>query len=210
MLLGISAGEWFGVGSAVFVFITATGIPVFMKLKKVWTEKGAAGAASAVPGLLAEHRDTLGTLYRQLKAVVKAVDLKETAVSDLIEKLPDEIKKGSLGDALKKMSLGDARELSSLDLAKIPFKDIVNSKLVKEDEVNDELLKSLVESAKKDEATNVAIDKVASTIGGVAGEGLNIATKIATGGTVSAKDVVGFLSGVGSSALGARDSSKPK
>ena len=207
MFLGMEMGDWLTVGGVVVSFITVTGIPAYMKLKKVWSEKGARGTAAAVPGILLENRESMGTLYRQLKAVVKAVDLTEEAVSDLIKHLPDDIKKGALADSLKKMSLGNAVELSSLDLAKIPFKDIVNSKLVNENEVNDELLKSLVTSARSDESTNVAIDKVASTIGGVAGEGLNIASKIATGGTVSAKDVVGFLSGVGSSALGARDSS---
>jgi len=207
MLLGISWGEWLTVGGVVVVFVTGTAIPVFIKLKKVWTEKGASGAAAAIPGVLIEHRDSIGKLYKQISAVVRAVDTKEEAISDLIEKLPDEIKKGALGDALKKMSLGDAKELSSLDLAKIPFKDIVNSNLVKSGDTNDALLKSLVESARSEESTNVAIDKVASTLGGIAGEGLNLASKIATGGTVSAKDVVGFLSGVGSSALGAKDSS---
>lgn len=208
MILGLTLAEWAQAGGAVLTFVTVTGIPLAMKLRKKWKNDGATEAAKAVPALAFENREAFGKLYRQLKAVVKATDLKEEAIQDLVGKLPEEIRSGDVGKSLKKMSLGDARELSSLDLAKIPFKDIVNSKLVKENEANDELLKSLVDSARKDEATNVAIDKVASTLGGLAGEGLNIGTKIATGGTVSAKDVVGVITGVGSSALGAKDSSK--
>ena len=206
-MLALSVNDWLTIAASVGGFLTIA-IPVGIKLYKVVKAKGIAEAAKQVPQILIENREAIGKIYRQLKAVVKAVDLKEAAISDLIEKLPEDVLSGDLGKTLKTMSLGTVTSLSSLDLAKIPFKDIVNAKLMAEGETNDELLKSLVDSARKDEATNIAIDRVASIIGGVAGEGLNIGTKIATGGTVSVSDIVGFLSGVGSSALGARDSSK--
>ena len=206
-MLALSVNDWLTIAASVGGFLTIA-IPVGIKLYKVVKTKGIAEAAKQVPQILIENREAIGKIYRQLKAVVKAVDLKEAAISDLIEKLPEDVLSGDLGKTLKTMSLGTVTSLSSLDLAKIPFKDIVNAKLMAEGETNDELLKSLVDSARKDEATNIAIDRVASIIGGVAGEGLNIGTKIATGGTVSVSDIVGFLSGVGSSALGARDSSK--
>lgn len=203
MFLLMSLEDWLTAGGAVVSFMTVTGIPL---ARKIWTmakEKGMAETAASVPGLLLANREALGSLYRQLKGIVKAVEVKEQAVQAVFENMPPDAK-ASIKKVFDDMASGTAKELTALDLAKIPFKDIVNDKLIKENEINDELIKSLVESAKKDEATNVAIDKVASVIGGIAGEGLNIATKVATGGTVGAKDIASFLSGVLSSGMGAR------
>lgn len=206
MFLGITFDEIWQYGLVVFGFVTATAIPI---LRKVWTtakEKGASEAIQSVPALLMANREALGTFYRQLKAIVKAVDTKEGAIQEVFANMPAEAKT-SLKKAFDDMSAGTARELTALDISKIPFKDIVNDKLIKEDEINDELIKSLVESARKDEATNVAIDRAASVIGGIAGEGLNLATKVATGGAVGAKDIASFLSGVLSSGMGAKRAS---
>lgn len=203
MFLALTLDDWLQFGGAVLTFMTATGIPIGLKLWKMAKERGVVETASAVPAVLMANREALGQLYRQLKGIVKAVDTKEKAIQEVFANMPDEAK-AALKTTFDAMAMGTAKELTSLDLAKIPFKDIVNDKLIKENEINDEVIKSLVESAKKDEATNVAIDKVASVIGGIAGEGLNIATKVATGGTVGAKDIAAFLSGVVSSGMGAR------
>jgi len=196
--------NWFsllsGVGVAAVVLVPA-GIVVFKKAKKGWDAKGAAG----VIGVLGENHKFFADLYTQLKGVVKAVGVKEEAINEVLAKIDPETK-AKLKEATKLIGGAtlDGSSLPAIDVAGLAFKDIVNTKLLKEDAINDKILKSLVTSAKEDKDASEALNKVAGIAGAVVGEGLNLGAKIATGGTVSAGDIVGFVSGVGSTALGAR------
>lgn len=189
-----SLGGWKGV------------VALFSRVKQTYQQNGMLAAGNQFAQVLAANREFVETLYTQFKAVVKAADTKDKAVAALLQQLPPEVIAKLRTD---KTTLGASFTLDTLpaiDLAAIPFKDIVNEKLVAAVGTNDELLKSLVKSARDDEAASKAVDRVAGILGAVAGEGLNIGSKILTGGTISAKDVVGFVSGVGSTALGARSS----
>ena len=200
----LSAINWFdlamGIGAAAVVLVP-TGIVVFKQAKKAWTEKGAAGTV----GVLVENHKFFAELYTQLKGVVKAVGVKEEAINDVLSHMSEEDK-----DKLRKVAKVvsgatlDGTALPSIDVAGLNFKDIVNNKLIKEDAINDKILKSLVTSAKEDKDASEALNKVAGIAGAVVGEGLNIGARVATGGTVDAKAIMGFVSGVGSTALGAR------
>lgn len=189
-----------GVGTAAAVLVP-TGIVVYKKARKAWTEEGIVGTAN----VLAENHKFFAELYTQLKGVVKAVGVKEEAINDVLSKIDPETK-AKLKEATKLIGGAtlDGSSLPAIDVAGLAFKDIVNNKLLKEDAINDKILKSLVTSAKEDKDASEALNKVAGIAGAVVGEGLNIGSKIATGGTISAGDVVGFISGVGSTALGAR------
>jgi len=174
---------------------------VFKKAKK----DGALEAAKTVPAVLAANHEMFAKFYKQFKGVVKAVEAKETATQDVIANLtPAERERlRETSAAISGVTL-DGTTLPAIDVAGIAFRDIVNNKLIKESEVNDEILKSLVTSAKHDESASQALNKVSGIAGAVVGESLNIGAKIASGGTVDAKDVLGFISGVGSTALGAK------
>jgi hypothetical protein len=196
--------NWFDIGTGVLsalVVLVPSGIVVFKKAKKGWDEKGAAG----VTGVLVENHKFFADLYTQFKGVVKAVSVKEEAVNDLLANISpaDKDKLRAVTKMIGGATL-DGTALPSIDIVGLAFKDIVNNKLMKEDAINDKILKSLVVSAKEDKDASEALNKVAGIAGAVVGEGLNIGAKVFTGGTVSAGDVVGFISGVGSSALGAR------
>lgn len=180
-------------------------IGIFKKGKKKWQEEGALAVAKDVPSVLAENHKMFADIYTQLKGVVKAVGVKEEAVKEVLSKMSEEDK-----DKLRKITktIGGAKldgsALPAIDVAGLEFKDIVNTKLMKENAINDKILKSLVTSAKEDKDASEALNRVAGIAGAVVGEGLNIGAKVATGGAVDAGDVVGFVSGVGSTALGAR------
>jgi len=189
-----SLGGWKGV------------VALITKVRTTYQQQGMLAAGTQFVQVLGAQREFVETLYTQLRAVVKAADMKDKAVNTLLSQLPKEVI-----DKLKASSttLGAQFTLDTLpaiDLAAIPFKDIVNDKLMTSAGTNDEILKSLVKSAREDEAAAKAVDRVASILGAVTGEGLNIGSKVLTGGTVSAKDVLGFVSGVGSTALGAKPS----
>ena len=185
------------------------GIPtilaIFKKGKKKWSEAGALAAVKEVPNILGENHKLFADIYTQLKGVVKAVGVKEEAMQDVLSKLDPETK-AKLKEATKLIGGAtlDGSSLPAVDVAGLAFKDIVNTKLMKEGAINDKILKSLVTSAKEDKDASEALNKVAGIAGAVVGEGLNIGAKVFTGGTVSAGDILGFASGVGSSALGAR------
>lgn len=189
-----SLGGWKGV------------VALITKVRTTYQQQGMLAAGTQFVQVLGAQREFVETLYTQIRAVVKAADMKDKAVNTLLSQLPKEVI-----DKLKASSttLGAQFTLDTLpaiDLAAIPFKDIVNDKLMTSAGTNDEILKSLVKSAREDEAAAKAVDRVASILGAVTGEGLNIGSKVLTGGTVSAKDVLGFVSGVGSTALGAKPS----
>lgn len=188
------AGGWKG--------IKAIGV----RLATKYRTEGAMGVMKDVPAVLGDNAQLLMTIYNQFKAVVKAIDMKEAAFQNVLKALPESALKTlreSTSTLGAQFSMGT---LADIDLAAIPFKDIVNSKLVNKAGVNDEVLKALVTSARKDESAAVALDRVAAVAGAAVGEGLNIGAKVLTGGTVDIKDVVGFVSGVGSAALGAKSS----
>ena len=79
-MLALSVNDWLTIAASVGGFLTIA-IPVGIKLYKVVKAKGIAEAAKQVPQILIENREAIGKIYRQLKAVVKAVDLKEAAIS---------------------------------------------------------------------------------------------------------------------------------
>lgn len=209
-LAEIDWGELLKYGGGALVTIIAS-IPVFIAIfkkgKKKWKEEGAMAVALGVPVVLAENHKMFASLYTQLKAVVKAVSVKEEAIQDVISELDaDTIAK--LKEVTKTIGGAtlDGSSLPAIDVAGLKFKDIVNTKLMKEGAIDDKILKSLVESAKADKDASEALNRIAGIAGAVVGEGLNIGAKVATGGTVDVGDVIGFISGVGSSALGARSS----
>lgn len=187
-----AAGGWKGITAA------------FNKVASAYKTQGMIAAGTQFVQLLGSNREFLETLYTQFKAVVKAADIKDKAISDLLKQLPKEVIDNLHKD---KAVLGASFSLDTLpaiDLAAIPFKDIVNDKLIVSAGVNDEILKSLVKSAREDEAASKAIDRVASILNAITGEGLNIGSKVLTGGTVSIADILAMVSGVGSAALGAK------
>jgi len=194
-------------GGVVTTLIIAA--PVILKIfkngKKKWQEEGALAVAKDVPTILGENHKLFADIYTQLKGVVKAVGVKEDAIKEVLSKIDPETK-AKLKEATKLIGGAtlDGSALPAIDIAGLDFKDIVNTKLMKENAIDDKILKSLVTSAKEDKDASEALNKVAGIAGAVVGEGLNIGSKIATGGTISAGDVVGFISGVGSTALGAR------
>ena len=196
--------NWFdlvtGIGAAALVLIP-TGVVVFKKAKKGWDAKGVAG----VVGVLTENHKFFADLYTQLKGVVKAVGVKEEAIGEVLSKMTpeDKDKLRALTKTISGATL-DGTSLPAIDVAGLAFKDIVNNKLIKEDAINDKILKSLVTSAKEDKDASEALNKVAGIAGAVVGEGLNIGARVATGGTIDAKAIIGFVSGVGSTALGAK------
>lgn len=197
------------VGYVVGALLTSLGgwkgvMAIFNKVRTTYQNQGMLAAGTQFVQVMATQREFLETFYTQFRAVVKAADMKDRAVTELLSQLPKEVVDGLRG---AKPVLGAQFTLDTLpaiDIAAIPFKDIVNDKLVKSVGVNDEVLKSLVKSAREDEAASKAVDRVASILGAVTGEGLNIGSTVLTGGTVSAKDIMGFVSGVGSTALGAK------
>jgi len=207
-LAEINWGDLLTAGAGVIGTIVV-GIPaimaIFKKGKKKWSEDGAFAAVKEVPNILGENHKLFADIYTQLKGVVKAVGVKEEAMQDVLSKLDPETK-AKLKEATKLIGGAtlDGSSLPAIDVAGLAFKDIVNTKLMKEGAINDKILKSLVTSAKEDKDASEALNKVAGIAGAVVGEGLNIGAKVFTGGTVSAGDIIGFASGVGSTALGAR------
>lgn len=190
----------YGIGAAAVVLVPS-GIAVFKKLKKGWVENGAAGVATVA----AENHKFFADFYTQFKGVVKAIGVKEEAMEEVLSKMSPE-DKDKLRAVTKKIAGAklDGGSLPAIDVAELAFKDIVNTKLMKEGAINDKVLKSLVKSAKEDKDASEALNTVMGVAGAVVGESLNIGAKVATGGTVDAKDIFGFVSGVGSSALGAK------
>lgn len=195
-----------GTGTAI---VTALG--GWQGVRRVWDmfakkyqQEGFLAAAQNTATILGANRELIETLYDQFKAVVRSADLKDKSIAALKELIPAE-KLVELDKARElAMARIDVANLPPLDLALMPFKDIVNANLVKNAEVNDKLLKQLVTAARADESAAKAVDRVAGILGAVAGEGLNLGSRIVTGGTVSASDIVGFIAGVGSTALGAK------